>query len=150
MRFWTVHALPATERPATAPPAPAPTARWLLSRRQPQAGVAPRGGLALVPETVPLLAILLPLLWLLWHRCWLAALMFLLASLAIALLPLGPVAIWIGAGLHVLTGLSAQDIRRWTLARHGRAMVAVVAGANEDAAMFRLLAQHPDLARAAA
>ncbi|PZW46613.1 uncharacterized protein DUF2628 [Humitalea rosea] len=166
MRFWTVHALPAPvlaapvlAAPVLAAPVlaaselgtvPAPTARWLLSRRRRRPSVVPHGGLALVPESVPLLALLLPLLWLLWHRCWLAALLFLIATVAVLLLPLGPLAGWVTAGLHLLTGLSAQDIRRWSLARHGRPAIAVVEGADEESAMFRLLTQRPDLARAVA
>lgn len=146
MRFWTVHTLPAPE-PGTES---GPTARWLVSRRRRRAAVKPRGGLALVPESVPLLALLVPLLWLLWHRCWLPAVLFLLATVAVLLLPLGPLAGWVTVGLHLLTGLSAQDIRRWSLTRQGRPAIAVVEGTNEESAMFRLLTQRPDLARAVA
>ena len=48
-------------------------------------------------------------------------------------------------GLAVLQGLLCPDLRRWSLARRGYASGPVVAAADRDAALARLLDAHPDL-----
>ncbi|PHK95095.1 hypothetical protein CR162_10125 [Pseudoroseomonas rhizosphaerae] len=132
MRAWTVHSPPISGQ-AAAP------------------GRARRAqGLALVPEGFSLAAALLPPLWFLRHGLWLVLVLYLaLSVLAALLLPeaLRPYA-WLGA--HWLIGLHAQDLRRWTLARRGLPVAAVVLGADEEAALLRALDARPALARAEA
>ncbi len=103
--------------------------------------------LILVREKVSLVAMIAPLPWLLWHRCWIAALAYLGLLVVVGLLAPAAAGAWIGLGVHLLIGVSAQDIRRWTLARQGRPIVAVVAGSDRETALFRLLSARPDLAR---
>ncbi len=121
MRSFTVHAVPPVSVPATRP-LPMPE---------------------LVPEGFSLFAALLPPLWLLRHRQWLALVIFL--SLAVPLWLLLPLAL---LPLHLLAGLQAQDIRRWTLARRGRPVTGVVLARDAEAALLRALDARPDLARA--
>lgn len=103
--------------------------------------------LLLVRERVSFLAMLLPLPWLLWHRCWIAAAGYVVAALAIGLLAPPGAAAWLVLAAHILIGLSAQDIRRQRLASVGAPTIAVVAGRNREDALFRLLTERPDLAR---
>jgi hypothetical protein len=101
----------------------------------------------LVREGFSWLAFLFNVLWLLWHRLWLAALGYLvLAVLVGALLPGGGVGFAAGLALQFLLGAHANDLRRWALARRGYAQAHVVAERDQDAALARLLAQRPDLA----
>lgn len=80
-------------------------------------------------------------LWLVWHRLWLAALLVLAGLVALRLaghaLGLSP-----GAGFFVtllaslLVGLEASSLRRWTYGRRGLpARDAVIAGSHEEAEM---------------
>ncbi|WP_431282597.1 DUF2628 domain-containing protein [Humitalea sp. 24SJ18S-53] len=103
--------------------------------------------LLLVPERASLVAMVVPLPWLLWHRCWMAAAAYCIVALAIGLLATPSIAVWLAAGAHILIGLSAQDIRRLHLAAVGSPTIAVVAGRDRDAALFRLLAERRDLTR---
>ena len=101
-------------------------------------------GLALVPEGFSLPAALAPMLWLLWHRLWLALVLYLaLAVLAGLLLP-APYGPALAILAQLMIGFHAQDIRRWTLARHGRPVAAVVLARDEAAALRRVLDQRPD------
>ena len=87
MRSFTVHAAPADAQPRPLP--------------------------ELVPEGFSLLAALLPPVWLLLHRQWLALVAFLaVAALMSVLLPPAVLAVAMPA-VHLLVGLQAQDIRRY-------------------------------------
>ena len=90
-------------------------------------------------------AFLLALPWLLWHRLWLEAMAYLgLVLLLGALLPdwaAPPAAL----ALQFLLGVHAQDLRRAALARRGRPATLVVAAADEDSALARLMDARPDL-----
>ncbi len=99
----------------------------------------------LVQERMSFIAMLVPLPWLLWHRCWIAAAVYVAAALAIGLLAPVTVAAWLVLAAHILIGLSAQDIRRQRLAATGAPTIAVVAGRNREDALFRLLSERPDL-----
>lgn len=140
MRAWTVH------------PPPEPARASVPAAGQPAAGEAPRrpkrrSGLVLVPEGFSLLAALVPALWFLAHRMWLALVIYLaLAVLAAVLLPEGA-GLYAGLAAQVLIGLQAQDLRRWTLARQGRPVAGVVLGRDEDAALLRALSGRSDWAR---
>jgi hypothetical protein len=126
MRVWTVHTPPEARR---------------LRRAGRIEGRLP----ALVPEGFAWTAFLFGLPWLLWHRLWLEAVIY-VAALAIlaALLPVKPLAV---AALAVqwLLGAQAQDIRRAALARRGFRQAHVVAEGDADRAMARVLAVQPEL-----
>jgi hypothetical protein len=125
MRSFTVHATPPSSVPATRP------------ARMPE----------LVPEGFSLFAALLPPVWLLLHRQWLALVIYLaVAVLMTLLLPSAVQAVAMPA-LQLLIGLQAQDIRRWTLARRGWPVSGVVLARDAEAALLRVLDGRPDLAR---
>ncbi|WP_200845321.1 DUF2628 domain-containing protein [Roseomonas sp. 18066] len=144
MRGWTVH-LPAGMA-ATAPPG-APRAS-VPATGAPLPRPASGPGLALVPEGFSLAAFLFGPLWLLRHGQWLALVLWLALSVLLALL-LPEALRGLGLGLlALLTGLEAQDIRRWTLARQGRPVAGVVLARDADAALARALQGRPDWAMA--
>ncbi|MBI0434795.1 DUF2628 domain-containing protein [Roseomonas sp. KE0001] len=142
MRAWTVHApLP----PAPAPRASVPPAGAMPVGAMPEAPPR-RGRLVLVPEGFSWLAALLPPLWFLMHRLWLVLLLWLaLAVLAAVLLP-AAVTPYVLIAAQILIGLQAQDLRRWSLARRGLPVAAVVLGGDEEAALLRALDRRPELA----
>ena len=115
MRAWTLHL----------PPAPGP--RPLLLR-----------------EGFSLWAALFGPLWLLWHRCWLAAGLVLLADLALALLP-GAFGLALPVLLSLLLGFHGRDLLRWTRERRGWRLAQVVLAADEERALARLWARAPAL-----
>ncbi|MBE9604552.1 DUF2628 domain-containing protein [Acetobacteraceae bacterium H6797] len=154
MRLFTVHAPQVLRRDEPSRPAdiyaggrPLP-ARASVPVTGPVTGspVAP-GRVALVPEGFSFWAALLPPLWLLWHRQWLALALFLPVWVMLGMLLPRGIEGWVMLALHLLLGWHAQDIRRWTARRQGLAEIAVVAAPDEDAAMLRLLAERPELAR---
>ena len=130
MRVWTVHAPPEAQR---------------LRRARRIEGRLP----ALVPEGFAWLAFLFGLPWLLWHRLWLEAVIY-VAALAIlaALLPVKLIAVAALAAQWLLAA-SAQDLRRAALARRGFRQVHVVAERDADRALTRVLALQPALVPAA-
>lgn len=152
MRLFTVHA-PRPPAPPPTRPGPADAFAGGYAPLLPRGSVpatAPAskpGPVALVPEGFCWAAAVLPPLWLLWHRQWLALVLFLAVSALLgALLPEAfQGGFWLA--LHFLMGCHAQDIRRWTARRQGLAEIAVVAAADEEAALLRLFAERPDLAR---
>ena len=84
-------------------------------------------------------------LWLLARGAWLAGVLAACAWIvALAVLP-ALAALSALLALHWAAGLFGQDIRRWSLARRGYVLVHVVAAADEDAALARLLDRRPDL-----
>jgi len=95
-----------------------------------------------VKEGFSLLAFLLPLVWLLWQRAWLALLIY-LAGLALvtgAAWGLGtppPFAALANTLYSLLFGLEAAAIRQWTLARRGFRQVASVLAANKEEAELK-------------
>ncbi len=100
----------------------------------------------LVKDGFSVFAFALTLIWALWHRMWLVALLVLLFDLALiaalGLLGVHPLAA-MGAELAVslLIGLEAAAIRSWHLARKGRPAAFVVVaddaqGAEDKAALL--------------
>ena len=130
MRVWTVH-IP------SAAPAPAGVGHV------PAAAVLLRQGFSWG-------AFLFGPLWLLRHRLWLEAAIWLgLALLLAGLTPtwaLAPVVV----ALQLLFGASAQDLRAAALARRGFGGLLVVAAEDIDHALERLLRARPELAPALA
>lgn len=124
MRLYTVH-LPVHLLPAAGTP-DADTAE----------------GAVLVKEGFCWPALFVPLLWSLWHRMWwealaLAALGVLLAGVEQLASGAETVTALVGFAVQLWFGLQGNDLRRWTLARRGWPEVAVIAGANRDAAARR-------------
>lgn len=96
-------------------------------------------GLVFVKEGFAWAALLIPLFWLLFHRLWLAALLFVMLTIALAVaaeeLGLTPAAtVILSLALQFLIACEANDIRRWTLLRRGYAEIAVASGRSLDEA----------------
>jgi predicted outer membrane lipoprotein len=87
--------------------------------------------------------------WLLARRAWIAGVLALCASVAIAALAAEPVRSLLSLTLAWVLGLTGQDLRRAALQRRGYLLAHVVAAADGDAALARLLARRPDLIKSA-
>ena len=90
-----------------------------------------------VKEGFAWLALLVPLLWLLYHRMWIVlagyAASVVLVQLGVLSLGLADgVAIVMTISLSGLLALQANDLRRWSLARKGYQMVELVRGRDRD------------------
>jgi hypothetical protein len=91
-------------------------------------------------------AFLVPTLWYLWHRHWLAALAAFVITLAF---PWGLRLAGVGIGatllaqalLHLLHGFEGSSIRRWLYARAGRPAVDVVQAGSADEAELKSVAR---------
>jgi hypothetical protein len=103
----------------------------------------------LVREGFAWLAFLFPLLWFLANRMWLVLVLTLALGVAFGAVAdrlAEPLVIAVGLAAQVLIGFHARDLRRWTLARRGWAMIGVVAApGGEDSALARLYGARPDL-----
>ena len=126
MRVWTVHVQPI---PATG-----------------TAGRPPRRAPVLVREGFSWGAFLFGPFWLLAHRLWLEALLWLAVPAAVLLAPFGGALLLPAA--QFLLGCHARDLRRRALARKGYAQAHVVAERDEERALARLCAARPELAAA--
>lgn len=98
----------------------------------------------LVKEGMHWLALFFPVLWLLYHRAWLALLAFLAAATAVLVtarladLPDDTLV----AGLTLLgaaLAVSGADVRSFALRRRGLALADVVSGESEEQALRRFL-----------
>jgi len=100
------------------------------------------GAIAFIKDGFAWLALLFPVLWMLYHRMWLvlAGFIALLAALQ-GLLWVADindqVLGWATAGLGVLFAFEANNLRRWSLARGGFRLVGPVSGANRTACETR-------------
>ena len=91
-------------------------------------------------------ALLLPLVWALWHRLWLVTLGLLAAGAALSVIAeLAGLGEWFeglsGLALALIIGFEANDLRRWTLARRSWSPRGVVAGRDLGEAERRYFAQ---------
>jgi hypothetical protein len=91
-------------------------------------------------------ALLLPLVWALWHRLWLVALGLLAAVAALSVIvELAGLGEWLegllGAAFAMIIGFEANDLRRLTLARRSWSPRGVVAGRGLGEAERRYFAQ---------
>lgn len=82
-------------------------------------------------------AFLFPLLWLLYHRLWLALIAFTAAFVALGFL--AALSVWpewadaiLSFGISVLLGLEGNNLRRWTLAQQGYEQVDVTTGHDRE------------------
>jgi len=92
-------------------------------------------------------ALFVPLLWSLWHRLWLVALLVLVGGGVVDAL-----ALWLGWSDAMITALTlavavlyaaeANDLRRWTLRRRGWREVAVASGRTLAEAEQRFFTRH--------
>ncbi len=100
----------------------------------------------LVPERFSFWAMLFGPLWLLAHGAWIPAVLVFCAFVVAAVAVPGSLGLVVLVGMAWLVGLSAQDMRRWSLGLRGYALVHVVAGTDADVAVARLHDARPDLA----
>jgi hypothetical protein len=92
-----------------------------------------------VKDGFALLALLVPVLWLFWHRMWLplmAYLAYLVALNAVELSFGSLVSGIIGAGCAILLALEANNLRRWSLGAKGWRTVGEAVGRNRDEAEY--------------
>ncbi|MEM7400235.1 MAG: DUF2628 domain-containing protein [Pseudomonadota bacterium] len=80
--------------------------------------------IALVKEGIAWLALIVPILWLIYHRMWLELIAFLAVFLSLPLIfgsgPTGQqLAGWASLGLTILFAFEANDLRSWALRRRG-------------------------------
>jgi hypothetical protein len=134
MRVWTVHLPPAAPSPA-----------------RPD-GVAAAGAppAVLLREGFAWGAAIFGPFWLLRHRLWLEAAIWLGLALLVAGLAPGWAVLPAGLALQFLLGDSAQELRGAALARRGYALANLVAAPDLDRALARLLDARPELAPALA
>ncbi len=101
----------------------------------------------LVREGFSWLALIFGPLWLAAYRAWIPAVIVLAVDVMVSVLVPTPLAFVLDAGLAVLVGLSAQDLRRWSIDSRGYLLTHVIAARDEAEALGRLLTGRPDLAR---
>ncbi len=101
----------------------------------------------LVPEGFSWLAMIFGPLWLAVHRAWIPAAIVLALDVIGAFLLPEPLSFVLDAGLAILVGLSAHDLRRWSIENRGYLLTHVIAAGDEAEALGRLLTGRPDLAR---
>lgn len=98
--------------------------------------------LRLVKEGFCWPALLIPLLWLLYHRMWLVLLGFLLvvviAEVGLSLLGADELGGWVAVSIGLLLAMHANDLRRWTLARRGYRMTGAVTGRDIGECEYKL------------
>jgi hypothetical protein len=88
-----------------------------------------------VREGFSWLALLVPFVWLIWHRMWLVLVLWIAVSVLVqwgASLLGEPAPLIGGLAVALLMGFEASSLRRWTLARRGFRFRFVIAGANRD------------------
>ena len=99
----------------------------------------------LIPEGWSWGAAIFGPLWLLAHRAWIPAALWLACwGLIVGLAP-GRLGAPLLFGLFLISGLLGRDAVRWSLARRGYVLAHVLAARDRDAALARLLAARPDL-----
>ena len=95
-------------------------------------------------------ALILGPFWLLAQRAWIAGVLALAAWFVVSALPGAALRLPCALALAWALGLWGNDLLRGALARRGYLLAHVVAAADADAALARLLARRPDLAERAA
>ncbi|MBX3494811.1 MAG: DUF2628 domain-containing protein [Parvibaculum sp.] len=95
-------------------------------------------GIVLVKEGFSVPAFVFSWAWLLWHRLWIAAALWIALIIVVSLVAqnlLGAEGAAIcSLALQLMLGFEANDIRRWTLARKGYRMVGLAGGGNLEEA----------------
>lgn len=103
----------------------------------------------LVKEGMAWWGLILPLIWLLYHRMWIVLAAFILAvvvlEVVLSLSGLSQAAgIWPTVLTSILFAMHANDLRRWTLARRGFAMVGAVSGRSLAASELKYFRSWPE------
>lgn len=97
----------------------------------------------IVPDRLAWLALVAPVIWLLWHRLWIEALAVLAASFALAALAAVPgmegLAVALGFLLSLLIALEGNALRLAALRRRGWHEAAIVDAASRGEAELRYL-----------
>lgn len=96
-----------------------------------------------VREGFSWVALIVPFLWIVWHRLWLVGLGWLVLAIGLqagANALGGPMPAIVGVGYGILFAFEANALRRWTLERRGFRFAGVVAGANRDECERRFFA----------
>lgn len=114
-------------------------------------GLDPDRDIVLVKEGFSWPAFFFSVAWALWCRLWLVALGIFLIEVALnaALAALGadpPTQAAVSVGVAAAIGVVGNDLKRWTLWRHGYAEGDIVTGEGGDAAERRFFDRHPELA----
>ena len=105
---------------------------------------AGRGETRFVCDGFTFLGLLFPVIWLLWHRLWIEALVALAALLCIGIA--GELSGWTVTAMalsflaSLYVGLDGAALRLWALRRRGWRETAIVEANNEDEAMIRYFA----------
>ncbi len=115
-------------------------------------GLDPDRDIELVKEGFSWPAFFLTFVWALWHRLWLAAAVFFLATAglnwAVYELQIDPISqAALTLGLAAAFGYLGNDLRCRKLARQDFVLAGVAAGPNSDQALSRYLESEPELAR---
>jgi hypothetical protein len=115
--------------------------------RRARSGATADRDLVLVKEGFSWPAFFFTLLWALWHRLWLFAVLIAASGVALGLaveyFQLGPVLeTALGLAWSVLIGFEANDLRRRALAWRGFALTDVVMGRSLAAAEHRFFTKH--------
>jgi len=134
--------------------------RFFTVHERPGAKIAGGDDIVLICSGFSWSAALFTPIWLIWYRLWLGLALYLLLMLPLGLLLemidiADPADLLIGAAIAFLFGCSGADFRRWTLARRGWRLAAVVAAGDawEAELRYRSLAtssQPPTMAPAMA
>lgn len=114
---------------------------WTTHRRD--AGLYAAPDVVLVKEGFCWPALLVPLVWALWHRMWLTFALLLLGATMLGMVatfagltPAAELALGLGAAIYV--GMSANDWRRASLRRRGWDEGPAVVAASQEGAELRL------------
>jgi hypothetical protein len=92
-----------------------------------------------VKDGFALMALLVPVLWLFWHRMWLPLLAYLAYMVALSAVELSfgnLVSGIIATGCAILFALEANNLRRWSLGAKGWRTVGEAVGRNRDEAEY--------------
>ena len=96
-------------------------ARFVVLRHEDQMPPRHLPVIEIIRDGWSLVAFILPLFWLLWHRLWFAAAMVFLASLAVALLIQAPMFALAGLPLNLLIGVFVGlEGQNWRIAKARR------------------------------
>jgi len=104
------------------------------------------GKVAFVKEGIAWLALIVPILWLIYHRMWLELIAFLAILLSLPLIfgsgPAGQeLAGWASLGLMVVFAFEANDLRSWALRRRGFTFVGTTFGRDRIEAETRFFSR---------
>jgi len=102
-------------------------------------------GIVLVKEGFSFPALVFSWAWLLWHRLWIAAALWIALLVAVSLIAQSLFgaqgAAICSLALQLMLGFEANDIRRWTLERNGYRMAGLAGGGNLEEAELAFFAK---------